>query len=128
MEKDFDQWNKLKKNIDQKQAVPFCRVREIWWCSLGLNVGSEEDGKNELFERPVLILKVFNKEMIRIIPLTSKTAENPNSLMIYYQNRAGTVKISQLKTISTKRLSRKLCTLSDVQFINIINELRRSLI
>ncbi|MFA5871014.1 MAG: hypothetical protein WC842_03995 [Candidatus Paceibacterota bacterium] len=55
--KDFDSWNIQKKKINTREKVIFCNIREIWWCSLGVNIGSEEDGKNELFERPVLILK-----------------------------------------------------------------------
>lgn len=31
--------------------------REIWWCSLGVNIGFEQDGTNDLFERPVLVIK-----------------------------------------------------------------------
>ena len=75
MAKNFDSWNKIKKQVDERKINIFCNQREIWWCSLGLNVGSEEDGKNELFERPVLIINVFNRDMIRVSPLTSKNKE-----------------------------------------------------
>jgi len=60
MPKDFDCWNEIKKGIDGREKIIFCNKREIWWCSLGLNVGVEEDGKNQLFKRPVLVVKVFN--------------------------------------------------------------------
>ena len=41
--KDFDKWNEKKKTIDQKEISDqtFFNEREIWWGSLGLNVGFE---------------------------------------------------------------------------------------
>lgn len=56
--KDFDTWSKEKKTLEQEghDSLVF-HEREIWWCSIGINVGDEQDGKNERFERPVLVLK-----------------------------------------------------------------------
>jgi len=124
MEKDFDSWNKIKKNIQVNRSSLFCNVREIWWCSLGVNVGSEEDGKNEVFERPVLVLKVFNKDIVRVAPLTRREREDRYHKQIFYENRNGSVIISQIKTISTKRFSRKLCRLEKDQFEKIMEDIR----
>lgn len=43
--KDFDTWNESKKNIHAKQELPQFSEYEIWWCSYGLNIGYEVDGK-----------------------------------------------------------------------------------
>lgn len=43
---------------------------------MGVNIGYEEDGKNEKFERPVLILKKFNQYLILVVPLSSKIKNN----------------------------------------------------
>jgi len=128
MEKDFDSWNKVKKQVNGREVDIFCNQREIWWCSIGLNVGSEEDGKNELFERPILILTVFNKNMVRVAPLTSKHKEDKHHISITYNDRSGSVILSQMKTISTKRLSRKLCRLDNEQFEKVAEVLKRDLI
>lgn len=127
MNKDFDSWNQIKKKVQNKIDI-YCNAREIWWCALGLNIGSEEDGKNELFERPVLILKVFNHQMIRIAPLTSKQKNDTHHFSINYNNRSGSVILSQTKTISSKRLSRKLCRLNKLQFESVIHTLQNTLI
>ena len=127
MEKDFDTWNNLKKDINQRDIKIYCNTREIWWCSLGLNIGSEEDGKNELFERPVLIEKVFSTTMCRVLPLTSKSRNDANHVPITYLEREGSVILSQLKTISTKRLSRKLCRLEKEQFERVMEALKESI-
>lgn len=62
--RNYTLWHSLKEKIELKniEEIRF-REQEIWWCSLGENIGCEEDGKNELFERPVLILRKFNHEM-----------------------------------------------------------------
>lgn len=47
------------------------KEREIWWRSIGTNIGTEEDGKNAHFERPVLVLRKFNRDIFLGLPLTS---------------------------------------------------------
>jgi len=124
MDKNFDEWNKFKKVLNEKQNIPFSNIREIWWCSVGVNIGTEEDGKNELFERPIIILRVLNKNTLRIAPLTSKEKSNEHHFLISYLNRTGSVILSQIKTISSKRLSRKLTRLDKKQFEKLINKIR----
>ena len=126
MEKDFDSWNVLKKNINSRDKEIFCNTREIWWCSIGINIGSEQDGKNKLFERPVLIEKVFNTQMCRVIPLTSKVKNDENHFSIKYLDREGSLIFSQTKTISTRRLSRKMCRLEENQFTEAIIKLKNT--
>ena len=55
-EKDFDRWNALKKKTEEKPDNFGVNQREIWWTSLGLNVGVETDGKNADFE--IVIKKI----------------------------------------------------------------------
>lgn len=45
MIKDFDKWNKSKKEIDSNNNyLPLYHERQIRWCRLGINIGSEQDG------------------------------------------------------------------------------------
>ncbi len=60
--KDFDGWIDLKKLLSSKNPPTF-QEREIWWCSIGINVGFEIDGKNDKYLRPVLIFRKFNKNI-----------------------------------------------------------------
>ena len=50
MDKDFNEWNELKKKINSRNPI-YVSERDIWFCSVGLNVGSEQSGKHKLFER-----------------------------------------------------------------------------
>ena len=53
MKKDFDRWNIEKKRADAEQPRLYT-VREIWWCRIGVNIGTEQDGRGKLFLRPVM--------------------------------------------------------------------------
>jgi len=65
--------------------------------------------------------------MLRVAPLTGQAKEDKHHITINYNNRTGSVILSQTKTISSKRLSRKLCRLDEVQFSKVINGLRKNL-
>ncbi len=68
MNKNFDAWNSRKKIINRNNTIVYAHPKEIWWCSLGVNIGAETDGKNEDFERPVIVMKVYNKETMVVLP------------------------------------------------------------
>lgn len=108
MNKNFDKWNNLKKEIQLHREPPLFREYEVWWCSLGVNIGFEEDGKNEMFERPVLIFRKFNKNIFWGLPLTSKEKENKFYFTFEFNNRRSSVILSQLRVFSGKRLIRRM--------------------
>lgn len=129
MEKDFDKWNTEKKIVDKKiiNRDLFFYSREIWWCSAGLNIGIETDGKNDNFERPMLIIKKFNSDMVWVLPLTTKGKNNKYYLKLDYEIIKSWVILSQIKTISTKRLLRKIGSISEPDFEEVIFRLQNLL-
>ena len=129
MEKDFDAWNKEKKVVDLRVTNRdlFFYAREVWWCSAGLNVGVEADGKHDNFERPMLIVKKFNADMIWVLPLTSTEKHNKYYFKLTHESLQAWVVLSQIKTISTKRLLRKMVTVSESDFAEIIQRVRDAL-
>ncbi|MDE2116956.1 MAG: hypothetical protein KGI79_03715, partial [Patescibacteria group bacterium] len=80
MEKDFKNWHILKENLDtEHQRVNFgmmYQTKQLWVCSVGVNVGSEQDGHGNLFSRPVLIFRVFSTKTFWGIPITTKGRKN----------------------------------------------------
>lgn len=124
MEKDFDSWNKIKKSLDKIEVLPDFHIREIWFCSLGCNIGVEENGKHDNFERPVLVLKKFNKEMLLIAPLTSNHKDLPFYHLLNY-GTISSVMLTQIKIIDTKRLIRKVRTISNDEFIIIKDKIKK---
>lgn len=117
MKRDFQKWHKLKSEIDKQDRSLLFRSQEIWWCALGANVGVEADGKSDLFQRPVLIWRKFNREMFWALPVTSKVKNGkPFYFPLEIHGQIHTVVLSQLRVLSTRRLIRRLGKLSDTQF------------
>jgi mRNA-degrading endonuclease toxin of MazEF toxin-antitoxin module len=116
----FVEWTKLKirLHIRDDQDIYFYE-REIWWVSLGINIGFEQDGKHNNFERPVLVLKKFGAKTLWILPMTSKEKVGIFYYHIEYQGKNYFLILSQLKLISSKRLLRKIRTLSEDEFEDI---------
>ena len=105
MEKEYDDWNKLKKDLSTKESRIFFHKGEIWYASIGKNIGDEEDGKNQNFERPLLITRKFNNNIFIGVPLTSqeKTGKYYHKLSSF----TGTTAIlSQVRLFDAKRLLR----------------------
>ncbi|MBI2631114.1 type II toxin-antitoxin system PemK/MazF family toxin [Candidatus Nomurabacteria bacterium] len=129
MEKDFDKWNTEKKNVDAKiiNTELFFYAREIWWCSAGLNIGVEANGKHENFERPMLIVKKFNADMVWAIPLTTQRKSNKYYYKLNHENVKSWVVLSQIKTISAKRFLRKVGSISEADFKEVILRLQELL-
>ncbi len=104
MQKDFDKWNKIKKETHSKDIPPLFSEREIWWCSLGVNIGSEQDGKGKDYLRPVLVLRKFNKNIFYGLPITSKIKNDQFHISINSRNTKGSIILSQMRLIDSKRL------------------------
>ncbi len=121
MQKDFDEWNRRKKTINNVTGLTYIGEREIWWCSIGLNIGSEQDGRNEDFERPVLVLKRFNNSMVLGVPLTSKTKNNPYYYCFSVRSVSFVAILSQLRLLSTNRFTRRMVKIEQ----SLFEEIRR---
>jgi mRNA interferase MazF len=126
MDKDFDRWNDEKKRIHARPEEVRFHEREIWCCALGVNVGSEQDGTNENFERPVVVVKNFSGRVLWVVPLTRTHKRSPFYFPI---ERDSVVILSQLRLISSKRLIRKIGMLDKPQFkilLHLISDFLRN--
>lgn len=125
-EKDFDSWNQEKKMVDRKVVSKslFFHSREIWWCNTGLNIGVEVNGKNKNFDRPMLIVKKFNADLIWVLPLVSRGKTNPYYYTLNHETIQSSVVLSQIKAISTKRLLRRLGIISQSDFEQVVFKLK----
>ena len=117
--KDFDGWDALRRKLQDRLVDFYCKRREIWWCSLGVNIGSEQDGGGVSFERPVLILQVFNKETVRIVPITNTMKKSKYYFPITCLNSKHFVITSHIQTLNTKRLSKLITRIDESQFKQI---------
>lgn len=125
MDKNFDHWNREKKVLESTEYKPLSfHEQDIWWCSIGLNIGDEQDGKNTLYERPVLILKKFNTKIVWVIPITSKHKTGPYYYPVFHDGKQFMLILSQLRLMSVKRLQRFVRKIPRGQF----KEIQKSLI
>ena len=117
IDKDFPSWFEQKLIINNRNHRPFIHEREVWWCWLGINIGSEQDGKGDSFARPVVVYRKFNKRICLILPLT--TSEKTNALYIPIDIGDDTKRfalIHQIRSIDTKRCFQFMGTIKKQSF------------
>jgi len=124
--KDFDGWIAKKKEYHyRKTKPPMFKERDIWWASIGVNVGFEEDGKHEKFIRPVLVIKKFNQELFLGIPMSTKIKDNRYYVQVTVKNKTVSVLISQIRVFSAKRIQDKLAELDEADFVKLRKEVTK---
>ncbi|MDH3324380.1 MAG: type II toxin-antitoxin system PemK/MazF family toxin [Candidatus Peregrinibacteria bacterium] len=117
--KKFDDWNQLKIKTEDGQRVNF-KNREIWFLRVGKNVGFEQDGKGDIFLRPVVVFKKFNKDVFWGIPCTSQERSGKYYFKISdFNKRKNYLILSQLRLFDAKRLEYKIGNVAKNEFSQI---------
>jgi mRNA-degrading endonuclease toxin of MazEF toxin-antitoxin module len=125
MHKDFDQWNKKKKSVNDRSVVLHYHPREVWWCYVGVNVGTEQDGDAERFLRPVVIIRGFGPNACLIVPLTTSKKEHAMRIDVgLVDSKQARANISQIKVVDTRRLLEKVCIMGKPAFEAIRKAIR----
>ncbi len=106
---EYDRWNKKKQNINNSNLNKiYFREREIWWCSIGLNVGFEENGKGELFNRPVLVLKKYGTQIFIGIPISNTKKSGSFYFHIKIKDNKSNCLLTHLRLFDARRLTQKI--------------------
>lgn len=127
MQKDFDSWNTIKKRVNDLRFTDYIHEREVWWCSLGINIGFEQDGNNQKFERPVLVLKKFNRDVALVVPLSTKVKNYPYYFPFVHAGKEYSALLLQIRLVSTKRLLRMMYSM-DREIFAIIKQAVKDMI
>ena len=123
MRKDFKKWSVTKNNIHENGNQPFYHEREVWWCALGTNIGFEQDGTGKQFDRPVVILRAFNRETFLGVALTGRKREDAFHFYLgTIGDRDGSAILSQVRLLDTKRLIKKITVIDTLTY----DKLRRA--
>lgn len=118
--KDFDEWIILKKDLDKSvHKPPYVSEGDIWWASVGENVGSEIGGKSNLFSRPVIIFRKLAHGFYFVIPTTTKKRQGSWYVSFKHKGQLGVASLHQTRSIDYRRFYNKLGTLDDSDFLNI---------
>ena len=116
MDKDFDKWNTRKKQLDFSRRNLLFKEGEIWWCSIGVNVGEEVYGKGEASRRPVVIFKKLSGNSCIAIPTTTKTRNGSWFHHLHIKDNDRWVMMNQMRFLSANRLWVRESSLSSEEF------------
>ena len=114
--KNYDAWNSVKKELDSLDNKVFFKEREIFWMSIGENIGFEQNGKGEIFSRPVLIVKKFSKNIFYGIPLSTKIKDGTFFYAFEFQGKMSNALLVQGRLFDSKRLENKMGMLEKDEF------------
>lgn len=120
MVKRFFEWIGLKEKLHNiEKGPPLVSERDIWWIIFGENVGSEINGKSELFSRPGLIIKKLSRSFYLVAPTTSQQREGSWYVNVGHESRSMNICLHQVRIIDYRRLSSRLGKISGVDFVRV---------
>lgn len=114
--KNFKAWIKIKRDIHYSARMRSIKEGEIWWSSIGENVGVEICGKGKTFTRPVIIFKKMGNKSFWAIPLTSQPHEGSWYVPFDFNERKEVAVLAQIQCMSVSRLRRKMGQMSKGDF------------
>lgn len=118
--KNFFEWIGLKEKLHVKHCKPpYVNEGDIWWVSVGENVGSEINGKSSLFSRPVVILKKLAHGFYFVVPTTTQFREGTWFIGFRHKDKYMSACLHQARSIDYRRFYSKLGRLDDKDFIRV---------
>ena len=118
--KRFLEWIGLKERMHSKICkAPYVSEGEIWWVSIGENVGSEINGKSDMFSRPVIIFRKLAHDFYFVIPTTTQDRVGSWYVSFRQGGVSGTACLHQARSLDYRRLWSKLGELDDVDFMRV---------
>lgn len=119
--KDYIEWHKRKKEIENKKSRINFQIRDVLFCSIGENVGFEQDGRGEEFLRPIVVVKKFNKEVFLGVPLTHTEKKGKYYFSFNLNENKSVAILSQIRLFDAKRIKYKIGMINEKDF-NILKE------
>jgi len=111
------QWALLAQKLHFSDTKRNFKEREVWLASIGHGVGNEVFGKNESFERPVLVLRKFDNQKFLGVPFTTnQNYPDPFSVKTLFAEKEGVAMLDQVNTYDRKRLLKKMGMLDKPTF------------
>jgi mRNA interferase MazF len=124
--KRFPEWIQVKSDLDKKDHLPpLFKEREVWWCSVGENVGVEISGKGAFFRRPVLVLRKLDSFTFIGAPLTRTFRVGSWYEQIMLRGRANTVIVGQARHFDHRRMDKIIGTITSDDFRKTYNSFLR---
>lgn len=109
--KTLQEWFKIKISLWKKDNPTVFKQGEIWWCSLGMNLGEEIFGKGVKFTRPILVFRKFTSNSFLGLPLTKQEKQGTWYVEITIHGAKNWVMLNQARVLDKKRLVDRIGTL-----------------
>jgi len=107
MEKDYRRWHEVKRVLNGAGIQKFDEG-DVWWTSVGCNMGNEEDGKGDKFSRPVLVVCKFNSEFLYGVPMSTVMKSGLYYLSVTLNGQKRNALLSQLRAYDARRLLKRV--------------------
>ncbi|MBI2454002.1 MAG: type II toxin-antitoxin system PemK/MazF family toxin [Parcubacteria group bacterium] len=114
--KSFQEWCRIKIYLWKKDSKIVFKQSEIWWCSLGMNLGEEIFGKGVRFTRPVLVFRKFTSNSFLGLPLTTHQKKGTWYVEITMHGKTNWAMLNQARVLDKKRLTNRIGTLDNADF------------
>ncbi len=115
----YNDWNQKKQILDSRNRNLLFKEGEIWWCSLGINIGEEVYGKGSEFRRPVVILKKLTNNSCIVFPITSKPRSGTWYHKICVHKQSRWIMLNQIRSISANRFLKRDASIPLEDFIEL---------
>jgi mRNA interferase MazF len=114
-------WLSYSTNLSVNDNVPpFVKESEIWWCHIGENLGTEINGKNQTFTRPVVVYKKLSKFTFLVIPCSTKVKDGSWYVKFIHNKTEQVAVLSQIRIIDYRRFFNKIGTIDQKDYEDII--------
>ena len=122
--KQYDEWNEVKKQVDERKISINFKEREIYWVSIGENIGFEQNGKGQEFARPIIIIKKLNKQLFFGVPLSTTIRDGSYFYNFeFLKNLKSSALLVQAKVFDIKRANQKLGMINKKDFTELKKKL-----
>ena len=123
--KEFDAWNQVKKHLNEDDRKVNIRAGDVRWIAFGVNIGSEIDGKGKAFTRPGLIVDVSGSNYAFVIPMSTRIKDTAGYIPIEFKGKTVSLCVHQCKSISQKRILRRIGHMADSHLQEFKDEVKR---
>ncbi|NCU41198.1 MAG: hypothetical protein EOM19_00565 [Candidatus Moranbacteria bacterium] len=126
--KDFVDWMTVKKTLNAREIPSPFFEREVWWASLGENIGFELDGKSPDYSRPIIILKIFSENNLFYAPLTTMKCCRKRPFFFdvgeIVPGKRSRASLSHTSSMDGRRLLKKIGMLEESTFLDLKEAVR----
>lgn len=116
---EYKKWNNVKINLEIYGRQPKISQGQIWWAGVGKNIGTEINGKNSRFSRPIIVYRKLCGNKFMAIPLTSQEHKGSWYVPFMQNGKKQIAVVGDARIMNVKRLYRLIGCIDDTDYERI---------